>query len=225
MKIRNGFVSNSSSSSFIIDTGKEVKSKEDIQHLFKDLEYEDYEGKQKLSKEEIANFVFYRMKPIKEASSWLLEELVNSEETKQEIEAKTKEIYLEKFPEHKRIWELSDKTDAIYSELDELMNDYWTADNVTNTTWNEVRAKNVYPKYPWIKELDDLPEEFFECWEKELNKIRAELYEPLINELFKNPIYTCYIQGNGEGFDTKESGALYENNSSKWSTEKLKFYS
>ena len=225
MKIRNGFVSNSSSSSFIIDLGKEVTSHKDITHLFKTFDFEHYDGSAHFTPDRIAKWVFYRMKNIKESDSWLQDELLE-ERVPKEFYEKAYKIHKERFPEDKRLYELMELQNDI-KNYNSLMDRYWNADEVDDmdALWDKIRQEDAYSKYPFLEEFDNYDEDILKEFNKRQENIISELRAPLIDEKFKTPVYEVYVQGSGEGFDCLESSALYETSSKKWSTQKLKFYS
>jgi len=189
MKSRSGFVSNSSSSSFIIGFETKPKSAAELcRLLFDDMEFVQYYDKA-FSTTDIANIIFEDLKGERAASAHKILETVASGyfpgyhyDWRERPSAKMARQFKEMFPEYE--------------------GDYWNKEKITKTM-----AKQLVAKIHEAREKEDAEDKAIE--NAALNKYVTETVNP---KLAGKKVYVLeYADDDGRGRGHIEHGDVFNN--------------
>jgi len=222
MKIRNGFVSNSSSSSFILKL-KEPLSKKMAKSFFKEYKYEMYdEGTKVLTPEHMSEWLVDRVKKLNfsnikyyDLDLLLSSEVVNSfyEEHEQEIKEEVfnrlhweKDFYSNQMKEYEK---LNKEYEALYDKIIDIsFSSNPSSEDLDNQKKYEIEQKELYSK---MKPFYKIDEEFYAMQEKVfVEKIMEEKGEEINQKIKDFYFYSFEVEGQGNGWDGLESTSMYE---------------
>lgn len=192
MKTRHGFVSNSSSSSFIIETKEQVTSPKELEYLFKDFKF--YNAT--VTKAESARYAFANLEHVSKWEDWTIEELLQKDNDG--LKKFTTQYLKSKLDYYEEFIKVTNEYDKIY-------------DSYIGCRWGEnLTEEELDTKFPTINQM----ETFLDSKYDEVYKLKEEafrtFYKDSITKLNKKNIYLFKCSGNGEGWTSKECNGIYE---------------
>jgi hypothetical protein len=205
MKKRSGFVSNSSSSSFILNVSKEVKKPNDLEECFKPFKYSYFECKgdcilkpKSLAKYAYDNLVKINFNNYNHLQLFFYKELNDEIFEKKCIDAliEKKEINEEEYKIKKKLYE--ENIDKYYKLSDEI-----------NDKSDEEIEKEMSKCYSINEKLR---EEFFNDFYEKIEKESVKQLKNKIKQLKEkyDYLYIFQAEGSGNGWISPESNGIYE---------------